>query len=89
MRYTDVEYLPDYPIIIPRKIIGKGTSMKPLSTKSVEWSYEQESRIILGCNIKQNDKEEILIIAKSNFPNVKLLQAKKHSEKYSLIFEEI
>jgi hypothetical protein len=108
-RYTDVEYHSVYPIIIPKKINDKETSSKPLSTKSVEWGYEQEfriilfggpreklnlkhnvfSEIILGCNIKQNDKEEILTIAKSNFSNVKLLQAKKHSEKYSLIFEEI
>jgi Protein of unknown function (DUF2971) len=108
-RYTDVDYSTDYPIIIPSKTNDIETKLKPLSTKSKEWSYEQEyriilfdgprerlklkpnvfSEIILGCNIEQKDKNEIVTITRTNFPNVRLFQAKKYSEKYSLIFEEI
>ena len=108
-RYTNVDYSIDYPIIIPKKTHAIETDLKPLSTKSKEWSYEQEyriilfdgpreklklkpsvfSEIILGCNIEQKDKNEIVTITRTNFPNVKLFQAKKHSEKFSLTFEEI
>jgi hypothetical protein len=80
-----------------------------LSTKSINWMYEEELRsfflnqsnfnlhfepsclkeIILGCNMPDSSKKEILEIAKENFSNVVIYQAEKHDEKYELLFRRI
>lgn len=107
----DVVYSENYPLIIPDETItDEEFIIKPIITKSADWAYEKEVRIILydgaknylklvnteivkeiilGCNICKENKEEIIEVAKQKFPQTKILQAKKHSGKFQLVFENI
>jgi len=105
----DVYYSEDYPVLIPHwGIRPEEYIVKPLITKSSDWSYEKEVRIILyeganyelklvkkdiikevilGCNISVEDKSEIIEVTKRTYPSAKIIQAKKHLEKFQLAFE--
>ena len=107
----NINYSDSYPIIIPHKnITGEEYIITPITTKSSDWAYEKEVRIILydgantklklvkkrivkeiilGCYIQQQDKDEIIGVAKKNYPGTKILEAKKHPEKFKLVFDEI
>ena len=45
--------------------------------------------IILGCNISNDDKSEIIEISNNKLPKVKIYQAKKNFTNYALDFERI
>lgn len=83
--------------------------LKLFRTKSKEWEYENEYRIILpkkarkilkyhdecikeiilGCNIQDKDKKDIIKIAKQKNSNIKFFETKRNSEKYELIIKEL
>ncbi len=96
------EKMPTVPLFDKLEIEG---ITKLLNTKSLDWAYEEEYRIIkslaanstftfsddsiveeviLGLNMSNENKKEIIDILKTNFPNTKIYEASRDLEKFKL-----
>lgn len=104
-----VEYMEQYPIINVYKMTMDKRITKLFWTKSIDWKYEDEYRIIwydganktleidsgiigkviLGCQIRENGKDEIISILKGLSGNISLFQAVTKKDSFGLYFEEL
>jgi len=104
-----VEYHKIFPFFNAFNLDMEEIATKSLITKSQDWSYEKEyrlilfentnrkinlkdgiiSKVLLGCRMPEEDKEEIKKILKEKKANIELLQAAIKKESFGLDFKKI
>ncbi|MCU0606857.1 MAG: DUF2971 domain-containing protein, partial [Candidatus Edwardsbacteria bacterium] len=103
-----VSYAKDYPLLNPYNLDSL-ENLTNLLTKSIDWSYEHEyrimtqnatnievelpkgiiKRILLGCQISKQDKEEIITLVRTKDPKINIYQARMLDNKFGLSFDLI
>lgn len=104
--FRNVTYTDKYPVLNAYRMELPEWNTR-LLTKSNDWGYEQEyrivwfygadkklivdngiiSKVILGCQMSDPDREEIISIFKSRSDRIPLFQAKKKIDSFGLDFE--
>jgi hypothetical protein len=104
-----VEYTEKYPLINVYKSSEEEKITKLFWTKSMDWKYEEEyriiwydvanktlqidngiiKRVILGCQISQENKGVITEMLKTRYENISLFQAVKKDNSFGLDFEKL
>jgi Protein of unknown function (DUF2971) len=84
IKHKDWEYEKEWRVHIPMldKPEGDGVDYQIENMQIFEELY-------LGCNIKMNNAMDIVTLAKSRFPNMKIYQAKRSNKRFGLYFESI
>ena len=62
---------------------------KAADCEYLPYAREEVGAIYLGCNMLREDKDEIVDIARLQYANAKIFQAKKHEGEFALTFGEI
>lgn len=69
--------------------IVAGLRDKMQSYEILSYAPEEVGAVYLGCKMAEDDKEELIEITRSLYPQAKLYQADKHSREFALIFTNI
>jgi hypothetical protein len=69
--------------------IVAGLRDKTQSYEILSYAPEEVGAVYLGCKMSEDDKEELIEITRSLYPQAKLYQAEKHPKEFALIFTKI